>query len=108
MPSEGEETLWLHLRAAKLPMPEREFRFAPPRRWRADFAYPDRMLLIEVEGSTWNNGRHTRGSGFAKDALKYNAAALLGYRVLRFTTDQVRDGTALDTIENALDDDRFG
>lgn len=100
--SEGEATLWLHLKAAKLPLPAREFRFAPPRKWRADFCWPDRMLIVECEGGTWVQGRHSRGQGFAKDTLKYNAAALLGYRVLRFTTEQVRDGLALDMIERAL------
>lgn len=101
-PSEGEETLMLHIRAEKLPAPEREFRFAAPRLWRFDFAWPDRMLAVEVEGGAWNGGRHTRGSGFIRDAEKYNAAAMLGWRVLRFVTDQVRNGMAIAQVKEAL------
>lgn len=88
--------------ASGLSPPVREYPFASPRRWRADFAWPDCRLLVEIEGGTWSGGRHTRGAGYAKDAEKYNAAALLGWRVLRFTGEMVRDGTALAVTEQAL------
>ena len=39
-------------------------------------------------------GRHTRGSGFAKDCENYNLAALDGWSVYRFTTGMVKDGSA--------------
>lgn len=100
--SEGEETLALHIRAEKLPEPVREYRFAPDRKWRFDFAWPDEKLAVEVEGGVWSGGRHTRGAGFLKDAEKYNRAALMGWRVLRFDTAQVRDGTAIAAVREAL------
>ncbi len=62
-----------------------EFKFHPTRKWRADFAIPSAKLLIEVDGGAWSGGRHTRGSGFIADQEKTNAAACLGYRVLRYT-----------------------
>jgi very-short-patch-repair endonuclease len=101
-PSRLEAMLRLHLKAAKVPEPETEFRFHPTRRWRFDLAWPDLMLAMEVDGGHWVNGRHTRPQGFANDLEKMNAAVLLGWRVLRFTSDQVKDGTALQTIEAAL------
>ncbi len=61
-----------------------EFRFHPTRKWRADFAIPSIRLLIEIDGGIWSGGRHTRGGGFIGDMEKLNAAACLGYRVLRF------------------------
>lgn len=61
-----------------------EFRFHPTRKWSADFALPDHMLLIEIEGGVWTGGRHTSGAGFVGDMEKYNAATVLGYRILRF------------------------
>lgn len=98
----GEETLLIQLRALKLPAPEREYRFAPPRRWRFDLCYPDRALAIECEGGTWSGGRHTRGAGYAKDLEKYNQAVVMGWRVLRYTTDQIVSGAAVAQIAEAL------
>jgi very-short-patch-repair endonuclease len=100
--SAGEETLAFHIRAAKLPAPEREHRFAPPRRWRFDFAWPAKLLAMEVEGAVWTGGRHSRGSGFEADAEKYNEALLRGWRVLRVSTGMVKDGRALAWLEKAL------
>ena len=97
-----EEQLVLHIRAARLPAPEREYVFAAPRRFRFDLAWPAQKLAVEVEGGTWVQGRHGRGSGMRTDAEKYNLAALAGWRVLRVTTDMVRDGSALTWIERAL------
>lgn len=72
-------------RAAGLPEPIAEFRFAPPRKWRFDWAWPLRKCAIEVEGGAFSGGRHTRGAGFLKDMEKYNAAVLGGWKVLRVT-----------------------
>lgn len=101
-PSEGEELMALHIRAEKLPAPQREWRFHSVRMWRFDFAWPGPKLAVEVEGGVFSGGRHTRGSGFIADAEKYNAAAMAGWRVLRFATTQVRDGSAISTIKEAL------
>ena len=60
-------------------------------------------FLIEIDGGSWlPKGRHTTGAGFEKDAEKLNAAAELGYRVLRFTPRMVNDGTALEQIRRIL------
>src|SRR4051812_34601316 len=83
-----EERLLLHLQAAGLPTPTREYRFAPPRRWRFDFAFIPERLAVECDGGTWIAGRHSRGKGVEADCEKQNAAVLLGWRVLRFTCDQ--------------------
>lgn len=100
--SQLEDTLLLHIVAAKLPRPEREFAFAKPRRWRFDLCWPDRMLAAEVEGGSWIQGRHSRGAGMRNDCGKYNEAVLRGWRLLRVTADMVRDGSALEVIERAL------
>ena len=99
-----EDLLAQHIQYAGLPTPEREYRFAPPRRYRADFAYPVRMLLIEVEGGVWVQGAHTRGGHYNSDCEKYNLAAKLGYRVLRFTSNMIKNGSALQTIEEVLNE----
>jgi len=75
-----------------LPEPEFEFRFHPHRKWRFDCAWPHKLVALEVEGGIWTQGRHTRGAGFLADMEKYNAAVLLGWRVLRTTPDKLADG----------------
>ncbi len=98
-----EETLLWQIRCSQnCPEPQREYRFAPPRRWRLDLAWPAKKVAVEVEGATYSRGRHTRGSGFQKDAEKHNAAALAGWRVLRVTARDIKRGVALNLIERAL------
>lgn len=92
------------LRAARLNGGmEMEHRFHPSRRWKFDFAWPSRLLALEVEGGTYAGGRHTRGAGYGKDIEKYNEAALCGWRVLRADAKQVADGRALNWVDRALD-----
>ena len=101
-PSALEERLWFTIQVEKLPRPEREFMFHPTRKWRFDFAYPDCKVAIECEGGTWSGGRHTRGSGFEADCEKYNQAALLGWKVLRFTKGMIDSRIAVRLITEAL------
>lgn len=91
MTSHLEAAFALIIRAAGLPAPEAEYRFAPRRRFRFDFAWPDYMAAVEIEGGTWSGGRHTRGAGYEADCIKYNIATLKGWRVLRFTSGMLGD-----------------
>ena len=91
------------LRLAGAPVPVLEFIFHPTRKWRFDFAYPDLLVAIEVEGATWVAGRHTRGSGYEKDAEKYGEAAILGWRVLKVTSSMIKNGMALDLTLRLLE-----
>ena len=102
--SKGEEGLEMALKAARAPTWLAEYRFDPERRWRADFAFLEARLLVEVEGGAWSNGRHTRGKGFEADCEKYNEMTLQGWRLLRVTTGMVEDGRALGYIMRALAD----
>ena len=83
-----EAAFLLACRVEGLPEPEREFCFAVPRRFRADFRFGN--VLVEIEGGEWVHGRHTRGRGFTADCIKYNLAALAGFRLLRFTGEMIR------------------
>jgi len=100
--SAPEALLALQLRAAGVVGWEREFRFAPPRRWRLDFAWPALRVAVEIEGGIWVRGRHTRPTGFLRDAEKYNEAALAGWTLLRVVPGQIRSGEALQMIERAV------
>lgn len=118
--SDAEEALALQFRAHQL-SPEREYRFgaiaaggpgkglrerlkaAGLSDWRADFAFPEQKLLVEVEGGGWTGGRHTRGSGFEADLHKYGEAQRLGWTVYRCSPAMVKTGKAITTILGLLE-----
>ena len=85
MASHLEAAFALIIRAAGLPEPVREYRFAQGRRYRFDFAWPAQRVAVEIEGGVWSGGRHTRGAGYESDCHKYNLAAVERWHVLRYT-----------------------
>ena len=102
MKSDLELEFLSQVRLAGLPEPEREYRFHPTRRWKFDFCWPSKMVAVELEGGTWTGGRHTRPIGFEQDCEKYNEAAIMGWKVLRFTANMVRSGEALTKTEQEV------
>lgn len=84
-----------------LPAPETEYKFHPDRKWRMDYAWTDCKVALEVEGGVWSGGRHTSARGFLKDVEKYNAAAALGWRVLRTTPGEILRLQTVDLIKRA-------
>ena len=96
-----ESLLATQLKALRIAF-EQEFKFHPKRKWRADFHLVEKMILVEVEGGIWSGGRHTRGKGYLGDMEKYNAATVMGYRVIRFSTEQVKSGLAIQQIEGVI------
>ena len=66
----------------------REYKFHPTRRWRFDFAFPSVKLAIEIDGQ---GGGHSRVKAVRDECEKYNAAVMLGWRIMRFpATDKVK------------------
>lgn len=100
-PSVGERLLSKQLDLLKIPYAT-EFKFHPKRKWSADFVIEGYPILVEVEGGVFSNGGHTRGSGYTTDCEKYSNAAMLGYYVIRGTTEQVRKGHVLIWIEEMM------
>ena len=78
----------------------KEYRFSQTRKWRFDYLIQEHgtigaMSAIEIEGGAWKQGRHNRAQGFMGDMEKYREAAALGYKVYRFTPEEVLKGVAL-------------
>ena len=67
-----------------------------------DLAIPEHMVAIEIEGGSWSNGRHTRGSGFIKDMWKYNEATRRGWKLVRLTPQQIDDSYITNLIESLI------
>lgn len=63
--------------------PEQQYRFHASRKWRFDYAWPAMKLAVEIDGGQWiaHGGRHNTDG----DREKLNAAAVLGWRVLRYS-----------------------
>lgn len=91
---DGEQT-WpvfeAMLRANKLPAPCYGFRFNAERKWRFDMAFPDYRVALEVDGGIWrkDRGAHGRPANILRDMAKINAAQLAGWKVLRYTPEQL-------------------
>ena len=76
-----------------------EHRFHPTRLWRFDYAIPSHRIAIEIDGGVWIEGRHNRPKGYIADLDKFNNAAALGWRVLKFTPQQQFTMKALRLIQ---------
>lgn len=87
---------------ADIPTPVREYQFAKPRRWRADFAWIPQRVMVEIDGGRWmpGGGRH----GGDADKEKVNTAGAMGWIVLHFSPTMLRDdpGMCLDFVRRAL------
>jgi hypothetical protein len=75
-------TAWAGARKLEL---KRELKFHPERKWKFDFAFPEKWIAIEYEGLMSAKSRHTTVTGYTGDAEKYNAAQQLGWKILRYT-----------------------
>lgn len=104
---DGLRAILVHQQArdAGLPVPTVEWAFARAemgRQWRLDWAWPLQRVGMECDGGAWVRGRHTRGKGFIEDMAKSNAAVLLGWRVLRYTPEQIDRGEWIEPCRAAL------
>lgn len=86
----------------RIPKPETEYCWCAGRKFRADFAWPENKLMLEVEGGIWNAGKHGRGSGIKKDMEKATVAARTGWRMIRVTPDELCMAETAEAIKDAL------
>ena len=93
-------TLW---QQTGLQPPVAEYQFAPPRRWRFDYAWPDCRVAVEFDGGQWvtHGGRHNRDT----DREKLLEAGALGWICLRFSNQQWESDPlrCIDIIRRALE-----
>ena len=99
--SAAEDLLAFHLRAAGIEFVQ-QHAYAPPRKFRADFAFPYARLLVEVQGGVYSKNAHGSITGILADIDRLNTATLAGFRLLRFTPQAVKSGEALQLIERVL------
>jgi hypothetical protein len=87
--------MWAYLRIAR---PKIEFPFFKEdkkyaKHYRFDYAWPEIKMAVEVEGIFYNpkqgKSRHQTAVGYIRDTKKYNAAAELGWVVLRYVPGKI-------------------
>ena len=88
--------------AQGLPAPVAEFTFHETRKWRFDWAWPEQRIALECNGGIWVQGRHSRGSGLLKEHEKMNAAAVLGWKILYATPQNLNGPATFATLKEAL------
>jgi very-short-patch-repair endonuclease len=62
------------------------------KRYRADFAHIPSKTIVEIQGGTFNGGRHVRASGYERDCRKFNLATMGGWKVFLLTSQTAKDG----------------
>lgn len=97
-----ELTLLLQLRGFKIPNLQRNYRFHPTRKYELDLAWPDFLFGVEVQGGTYNGGKHARGPGYTTDCRKLGEAMLLGWSVYWCDSRLVSTGEAADVIQKLV------
>lgn len=89
---QGFLTVWASDRTR--PMPRHNYRFHATRKWELDFAWPEAMVAVELDGLYSRKGkgvgRHLRPKGFQDDHDKQNAAVMDGWAVLRYTSNDLK------------------
>lgn len=88
------------------PDPATELVFHPKRKWRLDYAWPTRMIAVEIHGGIHSGGSHTRGKGFVEDRAKMNEARLLGWTVIEATPEHVKSGQLRAWLLTAFNQDQ--
>jgi very-short-patch-repair endonuclease len=83
--SELERIFRGNCRRHRLPQPEVNTRIGP---YEVDFLWPDRALIVETDGFRHHGDR----SAFERDRARDVHLQSLGFRVLRFTWRQIREG----------------
>lgn len=102
----------------------KEYRFAPPRLWKCDYAILQYKIAVEVEGGAFKvrryvskrtgqlvttvGGRHNSAKGFIADMEKYNAYTLLGWSLLRYTPQQILTMQTINDIMVLIDTKKEG
>lgn len=82
--------------------PEYEIRFHPKRKWRFDIAWQSHKLALEVEGGIWSGVGHSHPTNIIRDIKKYNAAQILGWRVLRVVPNELCSQYTIQLLKQAM------
>lgn len=88
--------------------PVTEHRFDAVRKFRMDFAWPERKVYLEVQGGIWKRGKsgHSSGTGIRRDMTKITLATTHGWRPILAEPEELKTEALIETIRKALEADQ--
>lgn len=96
--SDLEELFAQQLSLTKLPQPVRQYLYLRGSKHTLDFAWPDLMLGVEVQGMV-----HRIKGTFKNDIKKRALGLLQGWTVLEVGGAEIRDGTAMEWLHQLFE-----
>jgi very-short-patch-repair endonuclease len=94
--------LWRTLNLGDAGEPIAQHKFHESRRWRFDFAWPAKMVAVEIHGGGFVHGGHNRGRGQMNDCEKTRAAHALGWIVMPVSSVELDERPA-QVIKDIID-----
>jgi hypothetical protein len=121
-PSDLERDMAFRLARLSVPPWQRDYVFHPSRKWELDFAWPDLLIYVSVEGGISKsshrtvaniykkmviNGRVVRvkvgeKDGYSDDLEKHTEAAILGWLGVRVSRRMIESGLATELVRRAF------
>jgi very-short-patch-repair endonuclease len=98
----GEQTLAYQCIADKLPSFVQNYIFMKERKFELDFAWPEYRCGIEIQGGIFKGHAHSAPLMIIRDMEKSNLLVLCGWKVLRYTPQDVSCGLAIGGIKQLL------
>lgn len=104
----SKETFNLFLVSQGVEIAAEEHRFHDKRRFRFDFAWPDKKVAVEIDGVHYSSAgaptRHQQAGGFIRDREKDNLAIEMGWVVLHYVpiADDFKSGRFIEQLKNVL------
>jgi hypothetical protein len=92
-------------KATGLPTPIPEYKFAAPeRQYRADFAFLEARIIVEIDGGVWRKGggAHSHPTNILRDMERTNEASIRGWRLMRFTPEELNKAATFGKIKEAI------
>ena len=89
------------LKSVGLPVPVKEYRIDPNRKFHADYAWPSIKLSVEINGGVFTKGAHGSITGILDGYKKINHLATQGWHIMIYVPGEMLKSSTADQIKEA-------